>query len=81
MRAIPLEKRAGTLQRWALALQAFGLSRGAAIIEIVTDVEVGHKMIPIKPTADGRLMRARYRPPLCRNPRRHGARRNLSGTS
>lgn len=33
MRAIPLEKRAGTLQRWALALQTFGLRRGAAIIE------------------------------------------------
>lgn len=24
-------------------------------------------MIPNKPTADGRLMRARYRPPLCLN--------------
>lgn len=81
MRAIPLEKRAGTLQRWALALQAFGLSRGAAIIESSPMLRFGHKMIPIKPTADSRLMRARYRPPLCRNPRRHGARRNLSGAS
>ena len=67
MRAIPLDKRAGTVQRWALARQASGLSRGAAIIESFTDVEVGHTMIPVKPTADGRLMRVTYRPPRCRN--------------
>lgn len=80
MRAIPLEKRVGTLSAGHLHYRPWFEPRSGHH-RIVTDVEVGHKMIPIKPTADGRLMRARYRPPLCRNPRRHGARRNLSGTS
>lgn len=69
MRTIPLEKRGGTVQRWALELQAFGLSRGAAIIESPTDVEVGHTTVPLKRTADGRLMRVRYRPPGALTPR------------
>lgn len=69
MRAIPLEKRAGTVQRWALALQAFRLSRGAAIIESPTDLAVGHTTIPVKRTSDGRIMRVRYRPPGKRIPR------------
>jgi len=63
MRAIPLEKRAGNAQRWALALQAFRLTRGAPIIESPTDLQVGPTIIPVHRTSDGRLMRVRYRPP------------------
>jgi signal transduction histidine kinase len=63
MRAIPLEKRAGKQQRWALALEAFRLSRGAQIVESPADLQVGNTIIPVKRTGDGRLMRVRYRPP------------------
>ena len=63
LRAIPLEKRAGTQQRWALALQAFRLIRGAPIIESPSDLQVANTIIPIPRTSDGRLMRVRFRPP------------------
>ncbi len=69
MRAIPLEKRAGNAQRWALALQAFRLSRGAPIVESPIDLQVGGTIIPVPRTADGRLMRVRYRPPANPVPR------------
>jgi len=68
-RSISLEKIAGRNRRWALALEAFRLSRGAPIIErqagleSVGDVQVGDTVIPTKRTADGRLMRVRYIPP------------------
>jgi signal transduction histidine kinase len=63
MRAIPLEKRAGNQQRWALSLEAFRLSRVAEIVESPADLQVGNTIIPVKRTGDGRLMRVRYRPP------------------
>lgn len=62
MRSIPLEKRAGITQRWALALQAFRVSRGALIVESPRDLQVGKTLIPIPQSADGRLMRIRYSP-------------------
>jgi signal transduction histidine kinase len=62
-RTIPLEKRAGHDQRWAIALEAFRLSRGAQLIESPGDLQVGNTLIPVRRTGDGRLMRVRYLPP------------------
>jgi signal transduction histidine kinase len=68
-RSISLEKIAGHDRRWALALEAFALSRGAPITErqgglqSQSDLEVGGTVIPTRRTRDGRLMRVRYVPP------------------
>ncbi len=62
-RSIPLEKRAGHDQRWAIALEAFRLSRTAQLIESPGDLQVGNTLIPVQRTGDGRLMRVRYLPP------------------
>jgi signal transduction histidine kinase len=68
-RSISLEKIAGHDRRWALALEAFALSRGAPIIErqgglqSQSDLQVGDTVIPTRRTRDGRLMRVRYMPP------------------
>jgi len=61
-RAIPLEKRFGQVRRWALALEAFRVSRGAGIVESPEDLRVGGTTIPSR-LAGGRLMRIRYIPP------------------
>lgn len=62
-RVLPLDKHIGHDQRWAIALEAFRLSRGAPIIESPDDLQVGSTVIPFKRTPDnGRLMRIRYRP-------------------
>ncbi len=62
-RSLPLEKASGHDRRWALALEAFRLSRtGARIVESPTDLEVGGRLIP-STRAGGRLMRIRYAPP------------------
>lgn len=62
-RVIPLDKHIGHEQRWAIALEAFRLSRNAPIIESPGDLQVGSTVIPFKRTEDnGRLMRIRYRP-------------------
>jgi signal transduction histidine kinase len=68
-RVIPLDKRVGHEQRWAIALEAFRLSRHAAIIESPSDIQVGGTTIPCKRTSDGRLMRVRYMPPQMTLPR------------
>ncbi|HEY7392476.1 MAG TPA: CHASE2 domain-containing protein [Bryobacteraceae bacterium] len=79
-RAIPLDKHAGPEQRWAIALEAFRLSRGGGIpLESPDDVEVAGTLIPIQRTTEGRLLRVHYLPPgtmpvvsmrnLLRNPR------------
>jgi len=68
-RVIPLDKHAGHEQRWALALEAFRVSRGAAILESPSDLQVDGALIPFKRTPDGRLMRVRYRPPTVPLPR------------
>lgn len=61
-REIPLEKQNGRERRWALALEAYRVSRGAAITESPQDVQVGGVVIPAS-FAHGRLMRIRYVPP------------------
>jgi signal transduction histidine kinase len=79
-RAIPLDKHVGTEERWAIALEAFRLSRGGGVpLESPDDVEVAGTLIPIERTAEGRLLRVHYLPPgtmpvvsmgnLLRNPR------------
>jgi signal transduction histidine kinase len=68
-RSISLEKTAGTSRRWALALEAFRLSRGGSTIlehqggYATGDVEVGGVTIPVERTDEGRLMRVRFVPP------------------
>ncbi|HOL70106.1 MAG TPA: CHASE2 and HATPase_c domain-containing protein [Bryobacteraceae bacterium] len=59
-RQLPLVKVAGRERRWALALEAFRLSRGAAhIVESPEDLEVGGVRIPA-PWRESRMMRIRY---------------------
>jgi len=76
-RAIPLEKHEGQTRLWALALEAFRLSRGARILESTGEgagLDVGGAAVPIpyqggmllKPGAaveSGRLMRLEFPPP------------------
>ena len=62
-RSIPLIKRAGRDQRWAIALAAFSLSRGVAIpLQTPTDVQIGGVIIPTRRGDEQRLMRVRYLP-------------------
>src|SRR5580658_8476106 len=61
-RTLPLEKATGHDRRWALALEAYRVSRGAQIVESPADLEIGGRIIP-STSAGGRLMRMRYRPP------------------
>jgi signal transduction histidine kinase len=62
-RVIPLDKHAGHEQRWAIALEAFRLSRGGGTpLESPEDVEVAGTVIPLPRTDMGRLMRVRYLP-------------------
>jgi signal transduction histidine kinase len=63
VRSIPLEKRSGHDQRWALALEAFRLSRGAPLTITPGDLQVGATIIPVPESSDGRLMRVRFVPP------------------
>jgi len=67
-RSLPLEKAAGHDRRWALALEAFRLSRGAQILESPDDLTVDGRVIP-STFASGRLMRIRYAPPSVTIPR------------
>jgi signal transduction histidine kinase len=63
-RVIPLDKHVGHEQRWAIALEAFRLSRGGGTpLESPQDVEVAGTVIPLERTDAGRLMRIRYLPP------------------
>ncbi|HUP03831.1 MAG TPA: CHASE2 domain-containing protein [Bryobacteraceae bacterium] len=60
-RAILLEKHYGRVRRWALALEAFRLSRGGpVIVEYPNKLMVGDAAIPV--SGDGRPMRVRYIP-------------------
>jgi len=67
-RALPLEKAAMHDRRWALALEAYRVSRGAQILESPEDLEVAGRRIPSTWTG-GRLMRIRYAPPGVTIPR------------
>jgi signal transduction histidine kinase len=60
-RAIPLDAQAGRQRRWALALEAFRVSRHAGIpLESPDDLQVGNTVIPFQ--REDRLLRVRYRP-------------------
>jgi signal transduction histidine kinase len=61
-RELPLEKISTHDRRWALALEAFRVSRDAVITETPEALEIGDVTIPA-PEAKGRLMRIRYLPP------------------
>jgi len=63
-RVIPLDRHVGREQRWAIALEAFRLSRGGGTpLESPGDVEIAGTLIPFKRTEKGRLLRIRYLPP------------------
>jgi signal transduction histidine kinase len=61
-RQIPLEKRTANMRHWALALEAFHLSRGGTILESPEDLQIGNELIPAARTADGnRTLRILFR--------------------
>jgi signal transduction histidine kinase len=60
-RQIPLEARTETERHWALALEAFRLSRGERILESPEDIQVGSEVIPGGRTND-RALRVLYSP-------------------
>ncbi len=63
-RALPLEKVSGHDRRWALALEAYRVSRSARIVETPRALELGEVSIPAPySSSDGREMRIRYLPP------------------
>jgi signal transduction histidine kinase len=61
-RDLSLEAAAGGQRRWALALEAFRISRGQPLIESPDDVEVSGAVIPAARTESGRPMLIRYLP-------------------
>ncbi|HVX65864.1 MAG TPA: CHASE2 domain-containing protein [Bryobacteraceae bacterium] len=62
-RIVPLAKAAGRDRRWALALEAFRLSRGASwVLESPRDLEIGNVRVPAR-AADSRALRIRYLAP------------------
>ena len=61
-RELSLEETANHQRRWALALEAFRISRGHEIIESPEDVAVGGTVIPAARADAGRPMLIRYLP-------------------
>jgi signal transduction histidine kinase len=62
-RLVPLEKASPRDRRWALALEAFRLSRNVdAVVESPDDLQVGRLRIPAR-RSDSRFLRIRYLPP------------------
>ena len=62
-REIPLEEHRGTERHWALALEAFRLTRGGNILESPSDLEIGSEMIPAPRTGgSNRPLRVLYTP-------------------
>jgi signal transduction histidine kinase len=60
-RVIPLERRAANRRYWALALEAFRLSRGAKILESPDDLQIGSETIPARRSRDqNRPLRVLY---------------------
>lgn len=63
-RSIPLVKRAGRDQRWAISLAAFALARGVRVpTQSPSDIEVAGTVIPTRPGDETRLMRVHYLSP------------------
>lgn len=68
-RAVPLEQVAAGGRRWALALEAFRLSRGGGpVLETPNDIQIGSEVIPAV-RADSRTIRIRFLPPDAAVPR------------
>jgi signal transduction histidine kinase len=61
-RELSLEATAGGKRRWALALEAFRISRGQPLIESPDDVEISGTVIPAARAEGGRPMLIRYLP-------------------
>ena len=61
-REVSLEETASHQRRWALALEAFRISRGQDIVESPDDVTVGGTVIPAARANAGRPMLIRYQP-------------------
>lgn len=60
-RQIPLEERTARERHWALALEAFRLSRGQRILESPGDLQIGNESIPAARTSEGnRPLRVLY---------------------
>jgi signal transduction histidine kinase len=61
-RELPLERATATDRRWALAIEAFRVSREGSILETPNDLEVAGVTIPAS-FSSGRDLRIRYVPP------------------
>jgi signal transduction histidine kinase len=61
-REVSLEKIVNHQRRWALALEAFRISRGQAITESPDDLEIGGTVIPARHADADRPMLIRYLP-------------------
>jgi len=61
-RSLSLEETAAHQRRWALALEAFRITRGQPITESPDDVEIGPTTIPAPRAESGRPMFIRYEP-------------------
>jgi signal transduction histidine kinase len=62
-RSLPLEKAAGHVRHWALALEAFRVSRASQVTESPDSLEVGGVIIPVHRREDeAPMMRIRYVP-------------------
>lgn len=61
-RQIPLELSAGGQRRWAMALEAFRLSRNQGIIESPEDLQIGDLVVPAARGAGNRPLLIRYLP-------------------
>ncbi len=63
-RHAPLEKAAGKVRRWALAMEAYMMAHGVKqVIESPTDLELDGMVIPVKQSDGGRSLRIRFIPP------------------
>jgi signal transduction histidine kinase len=60
LRRIRLERVAGGEQHWALALEAFRVSRGLPIVGSEEDLEIGGERIPAPLNEEGRILWIRY---------------------
>ena len=59
-RAIPLEQVSGHDRRWALALEAFRLTKGSPVVESPDDLQIGETIVPAPRAGGDRPMRIRY---------------------